>query len=79
MRFNVLRISHLDSVPAADTFAVPETVPVEPGHTLALIMILSTLVIAVTAVILFIKALTVIADLRSIEKATRASEYAPTR
>lgn len=76
---NVLRISHLDSVPAADTFAVPETVPVEPGHTLALIMILSTLVIAVTAVILFIKALTVIADLRSIEKATRASEYAPTR
>lgn len=76
---NVLRASHMDSVPTADTFAVPDMVAVEPGHTLALIMILSALVIAVTAVVLLIKALTVIADLRSIEKAIRVSEHAPVR
>jgi hypothetical protein len=76
---NVLRASHLDPVPTADTFATPGTVPVEPGHTLALIAILSAPVIAATAVVLLIKALTVIADLRSIEKATRVPEHAPVR
>jgi hypothetical protein len=76
---NVLRTSHLDPVPTADTFATPGTVPVEPGHTLALITILSAPVIAATAVALLIKALAVIADLRSIEKATRVPEHAPVR
>lgn len=76
---NVLRVSHLDAVPTADTFATANTVPVEPGHTLALIAILSSLAVAVAAVILLIKALTVVADLWSAERTARASNHGPER
>lgn len=76
---NVLRVSHLDAVPTADPFATADTVPVEPGHTLALIAILSSLVVAVTAVVLLIKALTVIADLWAAERTARRSDHAPVR
>jgi hypothetical protein len=75
----VLRASHLDAVPTADTFAVPDTVPAEPGHTLALIAILSALVIAVTAVVLLIKTLTVMADLWSVGRTVRPSNHAAAR
>ena len=74
---NVLRVSHLDAVPTADTFATANTVPVEPGHTLALIALLSSLIVAVAAVILLIKALNVVADLRSAEKTARTSDHGP--
>lgn len=74
---NVLRVSHLDAVPTADTFASANTVPVEPGHTLALIAILSSLVVAMAAAILLIKALTVVADLRFAEKKARTSDPWP--
>ncbi len=65
---NVLRASHLDAVPTADLTAVPGSVPVEPGHTLALIMIVFSLAVAVVAVVLLINAFRVIAKLSSIRR-----------
>ncbi len=62
---NVLRIAHRDSIPTADLTAAAGTVPVEPGHTLALALILSSLVIVVAAVVLLVKAISVITCLWS--------------
>lgn len=75
---NVLRSSHLDPVPTADLEAVPAWVPVQPGHTLALIAILSSVVIAVAAIVLLIRAVSVIGDLRTVGVA-RHSEAVPAR
>ncbi|NYJ17475.1 hypothetical protein [Nesterenkonia sandarakina] len=73
----VLRASHLDAVPTTDTLATVDSVPVEPGHTLALIAILASLVVAAAAVVLFAKGLTVVAALWSTGKASRRPEDAP--
>jgi hypothetical protein len=67
----VLRASHLDPVPTADPDAVPGTVPVEPGHTLALALILLGLVVAVAAVVLLVKSVAVIGELWSAGRAPR--------
>lgn len=77
---NVLRASHLDAIPTADLTAVPGMVPVEPGHTLALIMILFSLAVAVVAVALLIHAFGVIAKLSSISRdASRGLHHEPVR
>lgn len=62
---SVLRIAHRDSIPTANLTAAAGTVPVEPGHTLALALILSSLVVVVVAVVLLIKAISVITCLWS--------------
>jgi hypothetical protein len=76
---NVLASSYVDPIPTADLMATPATVPIEPGHTLALIAILSALIIAVTAVVLLIKALVVIMDLWSVGKTAHRSHVTPAR
>ncbi len=67
----VLRASHLDPVPTADPDAVPGTVPVEPGHTLALALVLLALVLAVVAVVLLVKSITLVGELWAAGRATR--------
>ena len=67
----VLRASHLDPVPTADPDAVPGTVPVEPGHTLALALVLLALVLAVVAVVLLVKAIALVGDLQAAARAPR--------
>ena len=67
----VLRASHLDTVPTADPNAVPGTVPVEPGHTLALALILLALVVAVAAVVLLVKSVAVVGRLWAAGRAPR--------
>ena len=74
---NVLASSYVDPIPTADLMAVPATVPVEPGHTLALIAIFSALIIAVTAIFLLAKALAVITGLWSAGKTAHHSPAAP--
>lgn len=76
---NVLRISHVDAVPAGNAFATDGTVPVEPGHTMALIAISVSLVGAVAAVVLLVKALTVMAAFWSAAGPARRSDHAPVR
>ncbi len=60
---SVLRSAYQDSVPTPDVNAVPATVPVEPGSTLGLVLILSALVIAVVAVVLLARAIGIVAEL----------------
>ena len=60
---SVLLGSYLDSVPTADLDAVPGTVPVEPGHTLALVLLLSAVAVAVAALVLLAKSIAIVADL----------------
>lgn len=64
----VLRSSHLDAIPTADIAAVAGTTPVEPGHTLGLVLILSALVVTIVAVVLLVKAVAVTANMRSIAR-----------
>ncbi|MDN4609576.1 hypothetical protein [Arthrobacter burdickii] len=62
----VLAAAHRDPVPTADLDTVAGTIPVEPGHTFGLILILVSLVIAVAAVMLLIKACSTAAGLWSL-------------
>ncbi len=76
---SVLRSSHRDPVPTADLTIAPSTVPVEPGYTLALILILAALVIAVAAVVLLLKAITVTTSMRSIARDIASPHAVPAR
>ncbi|GAA1347251.1 hypothetical protein [Arthrobacter roseus] len=60
---NALRIAHVDLIPTVDLDAVAERIPVEPGYTLALIMIVSSLVIVTAAMVLAINSVSVVVAL----------------
>jgi hypothetical protein len=63
---NVLRSAHYDAVPTVDLMAPAGLTPVEPGHTLALILLLSSLPLAVVAFALLAKAIAASAGMRSL-------------
>lgn len=75
----VLSAAHRDSVPRADLDAVADTIAVEPGHTLGLIMMLFSLIIAVAAVVLLIKTCSIIAGLWSASGEIRRARREPVR
>ncbi len=74
---SVLRSSYQDPVPTPDLTITSSTIPVEPGYTLALILILASLVVAVAAVVLLVKALTITTSMRSIARDIPAPHGAP--
>lgn len=51
-----------DPVPTADISAVPGTVAVEPGHTLAIVMMAVSVAIAVTGLVLLFRAMAAVSD-----------------
>lgn len=61
----VLAAAHRDPVPTANLDTVTGTIPVEPGHTLGVILILVALIIATAAVALLIRACSTVATLWS--------------
>ena len=65
---NVLRSAHRDAIPTVDLTAAAGTIPVEPGHTLALILLLSAIPLAVVGFVLLAKAIAASADMRSFAK-----------
>lgn len=74
---NVLRFAHLDSVPTADITDAAGSVPVEPGHTLAIILILASLVIAILATLLLTSAIGTIRKMWSISTWTDLRIHEP--
>lgn len=66
----VLRASHRETIPTADLNIAPISVPVEPGHTLALILSVASLVIAVLAIVLLTNTFATIRNMRSIGNRT---------
>ncbi|TDK27977.1 hypothetical protein E2F48_02410 [Arthrobacter crusticola] len=76
---SVLRSSHRDPVPTADLTVAPSTIAVEPGYTLALILILASLVVAVAAAVLLVKAITVTTSMRSIARKIAGPHAVPAR
>ncbi len=73
---NALRTAHMDLVPTADLDAVAENIPVEPGYTLALIMIVSSLVIVTAAMVLAINSVSVVVALWTASR-TRGQQVQP--
>ena len=68
---NVLRSAHYDAIPTVDLLAPPAGMtPVEPGHTLALTLLLSALPLAVIAATLLAKAIAASADMRSFARSS---------
>lgn len=61
----VLAAAHRDPVPTANLDTVAGTILVEPGHTLGVILILLSLIVAIAAVALLIRACSTIATLWS--------------
>lgn len=59
----VFRSANLETVPTADITAASGSVPVEPGHTLSLLLIIFAGVVGVASVVLAVKALGVVAQL----------------
>ncbi|MFD1846873.1 hypothetical protein ACFSFX_09710 [Arthrobacter flavus] len=51
-----------DPVPTADLSAVPSTVAVEPGHTLAIVLMVVSVAIAVTGLVLLFRAIAAVSD-----------------
>jgi len=76
---NVLRSAHYDAVPTVDLMAPAGMTPVEPGHTLALALLLSALPLAVVAVALLAKAIAVSVDMRSLAQSTPRMPQEPAR
>jgi hypothetical protein len=74
---NVLRSAHYDAVPTVDLMAPAGMTPVEPGHTLALTLLLSALPLAVVAVALLAKAIAVSMDMRSFAQGARRTPQEP--
>ena len=71
---NVLRSAYRDAIPTVDLTAAAGTTPVEPGHTLALILFLSAIPLGVVAFALLAKAIAASADMRSL---ARSSPHPP--
>ena len=68
---NVLRSAHRDAIPTLDPLAAAGTTPVEPGHTLALILLLSAFPLVVVAFALLAKAIAASSDMRSLAQSSR--------
>lgn len=67
--FLLLR-THTELVPTADFTVAPDSAPVEPGHTLAIVLIVVSLVIAVAALVLLLRAVGAVAQVRAAEALT---------
>lgn len=59
----IFRSANLETVPTAQTSAVSHSVPIEPGHTLSLLLLILALVVGVASVVLAVKALSVVLQL----------------
>lgn len=57
-----LRSSHMDAVPTADGSAAAGQAAVEPGHTLAIVLILASLAIAIAALLLLLRAIRTVTE-----------------
>lgn len=60
---NIFRLANLETIPTADMSTTAGTVPIEPGHTLSLVLILFAVVIAIASVVLTSKAVAVVYQL----------------
>lgn len=58
----VLRSSHLDAVPTSELDAAADRVAVEPGYTLAIVLILGSFAIAVAALVLLLRAIAMVSE-----------------
>lgn len=59
----IFRSANLETVPTAEVNAVSGSVPIEPGHTLSLLLLILAVVIGVASVVLAVKALAVVLQL----------------
>ncbi|WP_434995159.1 hypothetical protein [Arthrobacter sp. Ld5] len=75
----VLAAAHRDPVPTVDLNTVAGTIPVEPGHTLGVILLLLSLIVAIAAVALLIRACSTIASLWSAGGQMRTEQSQPVR
>lgn len=75
----VLRSSHTDPVPTIDSSLPPGTIAVEPGHSLALTLILVSILVGITAVVLLVKAVTISTNLQSLARTISNPNHEPAR
>lgn len=66
-----LRNANVESVPTADLYLTPNTIEVEPGYTLAIVLIFVSLAIAVATVVLLVRAVAIVLK---VVDATRSSD-----